>query len=125
MDDNTVEHLFFGASYAATALFELIGAQGTNIIMNENNEQLCVHVLARNENDGLNFLWQPNKADPAQLKDISKQIRDKADILIYNKDNPQGDSSSAPKSVSSKPLTFIKPEEGKDNYLLKSLRRIP
>lgn len=126
LDDKVVEHLFFGASYAATALFELVGAQGTNMLMNESDEQLCIHVLARSENDGVNFLWQPQKAEAAELKEFSKKIKDAADIIIYNKDNPQGSSSSkAPSSLPPKPSSVIKEEEGKENYLLKSLRRTP
>lgn len=126
LDDTVVEHLFFGASYAATALFELVGAQGTNIMLTESEEQLCVHVLARSENDGINFMWEPRKGNPAELQDVAKKIKDKADVLLYKQEHPDGTSSPAPPS-SPKPKTSltIKEEEGKENYLLKSLRRVP
>ena len=66
--------MFFGASYGTTALFELLGAQGTNIILNESEEQLCIDVVARSENDGLNFLWEPKQGDPNELKDVAKSF---------------------------------------------------
>ena len=127
LDDSLVEHIFFGVSYAARAIFELIGAQGTNIILTESDEQLCIHVLARVENDGVNFLWKPKQSNPAELQDIAKKIKDKVDVLLYHRDNPHGAESKSPTPdiASPSPVQVIKEEEGKDNYFLKSLRRTP
>lgn len=132
LTDDEVTHLFFGASYAATALFEMIGAQGTNIILNESEEQLCVHVIARKENDGLNFLWNPTKGNSAELASAAKEIKDKIDYLQWEKDNPEEAKKNKENSkISTGPSQTIKQEvdsktgEEKENYLLKSLRRIP
>lgn len=132
LDDDALTHLFFGASYAATALFELVGAQGTNIILNEGDEELCVHVIARNEGDGLNFLWQPTKGNPQELSSVSKSLKDKIDYVLWARDNPE-EAVKAKKgpSVSSAPVKTIKSEvdeetgEEKVNYMLRHLRRIP
>ena len=62
LSEQEIEHLFFGASYSASILFEKLGAHGTNIILNENNEQLTIHVIARKEGDGLDFSWTPHQA---------------------------------------------------------------
>ncbi len=132
LTDEEVTHLFFGASYAASALFELVGAQGTNMILNESDDQLCIHVLARFENDGINFLWQPNKASPEDLSSSAKDIKDKIDYLLWAKENPEAAAKSKQgPSIDSKPAKVIKSEtdektgEKKVNYLLRSLRRIP
>lgn len=132
LSKDEVQHLFFGASYAATALFELIGAQGTNIMLTESSDPLCLHVVARMENDGLNVLWQPKQLDPVAAKDAAKSIRDKMDYLIWARDNPdEAKKAGASKTVSSTPTNTITEEvdaetgEIKKNYLLRSLRRIP
>ena len=132
LPDDEVVHLFFGASYAASALFELIGAQGTNMILNESENQLCIHVLARFENDGLNFLWQPNKASPEELSSTASSIKDKIDYVLWAKDHPEEAKKSKEGPKLSKGATqTIKVEvdektgDEKTNYLLKSLRRIP
>jgi diadenosine tetraphosphate (Ap4A) HIT family hydrolase len=132
LSDDEVTHLFFGASYAATALFEMVGAQGTNIILNESDDQLCVHVIARNEGDGLNFLWQPTKGNPQELAGVSKSIKDKIDYFVWARDNPkEAAKTKKGPSVSSSPTETIKPEidketgEEKINYLLKHLQRVP
>ena len=132
LSDDDISHLFFGASYAATALFELVGAQGTNIILNESDDQLCVHVIARKEGDGLNFLWQPQKGNPQELSGVSKSIKDKIDYVVWARDNPK-DAAKAKQgpSTSTGPTQTIAQEvdeetgEEKVNYLLRHLRRVP
>ena len=72
-------HLFFVASFAATALFESLGAQGTNIVCNAgafDGSDGAVHVLARFEGDGLDFLWEPGRAEG--LDAMASKIRDKS-----------------------------------------------
>jgi histidine triad (HIT) family protein len=123
LDDSLLEHLFFGASYAATALFELAGAQGTNIILEEH--PLRVNIIARTQDDGLDFLWQPTKGDPSQLQSVAKSIKDKIDILEWKKNNPDTSSQDEVKEV----IVDEKQEgvdgEEKTNFLLKSLQRVP
>lgn len=113
-----VSHLFFGASYAATALFELANAQGTNIILEE--QTVRINVIARSQDDGLDFLWKPNQANPAELQGIAKSIKDDVDVSVWKKNNPDSSSSSKEKEVI-KEIT----DSGKVNYLLKSLQRRP
>lgn len=130
LSDIEMEHLFFGASYAATALFEFLGAHGTNIILNESDEQLCVNVIARFQDDGLNFLWDPKPASPDDLKDAAKSIADKIDYEIWAKNNPdkvKKDNSNSSSSPEKKEIISEKNEDGssKKNYLISSLRRIP
>ncbi len=122
LSDDTIKHLFFSGSYAATALFELLGAHGTNIILSDLDSKPKMEIVARKENDGLNFQWNPTKGDPGQLKDLAKQIKDQIDMDDWKEKNP--DSSSTPKQVEKKE-TVLREEEGKTNYLLKSLERRP
>lgn len=131
-DDDVVSHLFFGASYAATALFELVGAQGTNMILNESDDKLCIHVIARTENDGLNFLWEPQKGNPQELSSVAGSIKDKIDYVVWAKNNPEeAKKAKQGPSISSGPSETIKSEidektgEEKINYMLKHLRRVP
>ena len=116
MSDELVQHLFFGASYAATALFELANAQGTNIILEEHDVR--INVVARSQDDGLNFLWEPKQANPQELQSIAKSIKDKVDINEWAKNNPKG-------STVQKKVEVIESTDDKPNFLLKSLERVP
>ncbi|MBS3169737.1 HIT family protein [Candidatus Woesearchaeota archaeon] len=76
-------HLFFVASFAASALFDGLGAQGTNILLksgfsDDNPEgKLCVHVLPRFQGDALQgILWQPKQPE-YNLDDLAVKIKDK------------------------------------------------
>ncbi|MBN1175050.1 hypothetical protein JXA48_00230 [Candidatus Woesearchaeota archaeon] len=125
---NDVETLaFFSAtSQCATALFELIGAHGTNIIIQEKDDSLYADILARMQNDGLDFLWQPIRGDPIELDSVAKSIKDEIDILMWQKQNPDQvatKSSSAPQVI--KQESPNESGEKKDNYLLKKLNRTP
>ena len=73
-------HLFFVSSFVATALFESLGAHGTNIILHseknpDNAEGKCiVHVIARFQDDGLELIPKPLSEKP-ELKNTAEKIR--------------------------------------------------
>ena len=66
--------LFTAASLAATALFENIGCQGTNIIALDEKE-LVIHVIPRDPEDGLGLLWEPMREAP-DLDKIAGSLTD-------------------------------------------------
>ncbi len=106
------EHLFFTASFAATAVFEGLGAQGTNIILKSGltddnpDGKLCVHILPRMPDDGLNsMLWQP-KQPSYDLDSIMSKIKDKTWQIKYKeekkevvKDNSSKDDDEIRKAI--------------------------
>lgn len=84
--DTDVEHFFYAASFAATALFENLQAHGTNIIANtggelNNKTHFHIDVIARWGDDKLNFLWTPQQQSEDALKSMQSKIKDKADLI--------------------------------------------
>lgn len=86
-------HLFFVASFAATALFEGLGAQGTNIIMksgvSDDNAggRLCLHVLSRKMDDNLQSMhWTPKQPE-YNVDDVAKKIKDATWKVTYSESN--------------------------------------
>ncbi|MFW6378634.1 MAG: hypothetical protein ACOCZV_01285 [Nanoarchaeota archaeon] len=133
LDDKKCDMLFYGASYGATAIFEFLKAQGSNIILTEDDSTLEIDVIARNENDGLELMWQGSQADPNELKETSKSIKDAIDYEVWAHENPE-EAAKADKPVEQKPAqelsaddAEVEDEKGdkKVNYLLRSLRRVP
>jgi histidine triad (HIT) family protein len=86
-------HLFSTASLAATLVFEGLGSQGTNIILksgitDDNPEgKLCVHILPRAKDDGLNksLLWEP-KQPSYDVDSVMKKIKDKTWKVKYKEE---------------------------------------
>jgi len=116
-----VQHIFFVASYCATALFEGLGAQGTNIIMNNGkfanqDGELCIDVLSRSENDKMDILWKAKQGDPAKIEEIFKQL--KGDAFYVGKETKKERTLEEPKPQKRKKIT-------EENYLVKYLNKIP
>ena len=78
------EHFFYTCSYTATLLFELMKAEGTNIIVNE-SKGVVADVVARKSDDVLDFTWQPLTIDEGEMNSALNSIKDNA-FYVNNKD---------------------------------------
>jgi hypothetical protein len=133
LSNEQMEHFFFVASYAGTAIFEYLGVQGTNMLLTENSTALCIDILARRENDGLGILWSPSQVPQNELQSSAKQIKDAYDILLWHEQqekNALAQKVSSPAPVKSTSSSAVPKQEQtsskpKENYLLKHLRRVP
>ena len=123
--DNEVSHMFKIASKLSTAGFESFGHGGTNIIV-QNGEaagqmhpHFCIEIIPRNENDGLNFLWQPRQLSEEEMSTVELILKEESkNIGSFGKENK-------PEKAEEKKTEKLKEEKGKENYLLKSMVRIP
>lgn len=116
-----MEHFFASASYAATTLFELTQAQGTNIICNNGEfigalPHLNIDIIARKFDDGLNFQWEPNQLTQNEMDEIKTKISSK--VGIKKEEEPAVIKEKEEKKK-------IKHKEKEENYLIKQLHRMP
>jgi len=108
LPEELVRQLFIVANRFSVACFEALGAKGTNIIVyngisaGQKHAHFQVHVVARNEGDGLNFQWQPKQLSEEELENVLMQLSSVEKEELPEEEEPE--------------------DEG---YLLKSLRRIP
>jgi histidine triad (HIT) family protein len=123
--DNEIGHIFNIATKLSTVAFETFGRGGTNIIM-QNGEpagqiqpHVSVEIIPRNENDGLNFLWQPKQISEEEMSTVELILKEEASNIAVS-----GKEKKEQVKEEKKPET-LKEEQGKDNYLFKSLTRIP
>ncbi len=123
LSDEEISTLFFGASYSATALFELIGAHGTNIFLTEGDSKLELNVVARKENDGLNMLWNPTELSSSDMDSVFNKLKDTVDKLIWERDNPE-EAKKAKEVISVKKEELVE-EKGKKNMLFNIFNRKP
>lgn len=84
LESEEVLQLFTIANHTAAALFETIGAHGTNIISTE-DEHFTLDVIARKPDDGLNFLWQPKQIPQNELESVHDAIKNKIIITKEGK----------------------------------------
>ena len=117
--DFVVADLFKVANKIGIAIFEGLGAQGTNIVVQngptagQKHNHTMVHVLPRFENDKVPIGWTPKPASEEELSDLEGRIKDETkNVGIFEKEKE-------------KPVELERPKEIKEDKRLKALRRIP
>jgi histidine triad (HIT) family protein len=86
LDKDSGLHMFSVASFCATAVYEGLKAAGSNIVLktgksNDNPDgRACIHVLSRNENDGIDILGEVLEPKP-ELEGIAASIKDKMFVI--------------------------------------------
>lgn len=121
--DNVVSHMFIIANRVSRAVFEMLGAQGTNITVNngipagQTSPHVMINIIPRKQEDGMDFRWNPNQMQPDELKAIAAKIKDKCDYIGHE-------------TVKEKPLNLdkkseIKQTEKEIDYRIKQLDRVP
>lgn len=123
MSSEQVQDLFFLSNFASSSVFEALQCHGTNIILNENDNHLCIDVIPRKENDGLNFLWKPKQLQPEEMENIFNKIKDKTFVVGKAVEEKKQEPVMADEKKEDEVIKI--PEEEKTNYLIKHLQKIP
>ena len=118
--DFVVGDMFKVANKIGVAVFEALGAQGTNMLIQngqpagQKHNHTMLHVIPRFEEDNLQVGWQPKPADEGELSSLESKIKDETkNVGLFEREKP-------------KPIEMEKPKEmPKEDYRLKQLRRIP
>ena len=123
VSNKIVEKCFLAANKVSIAIFESLGAQGTNLLIqnglsaNQKIPHFSIEVIPRREEDGLNLQWTPQQLMEDELESVFSQLKG-AKISLKEKKEKEI-------KVEDEQTEMVVEEEGKENYLLKSIRRIP
>lgn len=88
VDDKEVGHLFSIANKVATAIFEVVGAQGTNIIVSngaaagQRSPHLLINIIPRFTGDKVSIGWQPSKVSDEDMASIAAKASEKVKSLV-------------------------------------------
>lgn len=112
--------LFKVANKVCVAVFETLGAHGTNILVQngtaagQKHNHAMVHVVPRMENDGLKIGWEPKKVSEEELSTMELRLKEETkSVGIFETEEP-------------KPVEMEKPKERpKEDLRVKHIRRIP
>ncbi len=106
------------ANKASIALFESLGSQGTNILIRnglgagQDVPHFCLEVIPRKEDDGLKLQWEPCQLPEYDLETTYQTLLSAVE-----------EAKRQPEPVIEKQKVIKK--NNSENYLLKSIRRIP
>jgi diadenosine tetraphosphate (Ap4A) HIT family hydrolase len=126
MPDYEVGEMFGKVNKISTAVFESMGAQGTNIMLQngvaagQNFSHLMVHVIPRREGDSINLMWPPKQLSEEEMSTVELKLKEGAkDIGEFKKKAPK------PIEMDKEAEQIKQPEGDEENYLIKQLERIP
>lgn len=122
--DFVIGKLFDKANKVSIAVFEALGAEGTNILVSngiaagQTSNHCIVNVLPRRENDGLDFAWKTKQLSEEEMSTVELKLKDETkNIGVFEKEKPKPKELPKPQEV--------KQDDAEVNYLIKQLQRVP
>lgn len=116
--DQTFQQIFKVANRLSVAVFDTMKVGGTNIVIangvaaGQTIPHASLHIIPRNENDGLNFEWQPKQLTQEEMSTVELKLKEAFS------EKPQETKTPLEKK---KQPALSDPE----NYMIRALNRIP
>jgi histidine triad (HIT) family protein len=116
--------LFKKVNKISSAIFEGIGAQGTNIMIQngvaagQEVPHVSIHIIPRSQNDGINFQWQPKQLTEEEMSTVELTLKKEAEAI----GGFQKEKKKEPVKLDKKK---VKKLSGEETDLIKQLQRIP
>lgn len=124
--DFLVSRLFKIAKKISVAVFEGLGAQGTNLIVQNGTgagqeiPHFGIEIIPRREGDGLNFQWKTLSLMDEEKETAYLMLKEEGEkIAIAPEEEKREEVFSEGK------LEMVVEKEDDENYLVKQLRRLP
>ncbi|MBI2146432.1 HIT family protein [Candidatus Woesearchaeota archaeon] len=120
--DPILQKCVFIANKIGMAVFDSLGAAGTNILIQngigagQTAPHFALDIIPRRENDTLPLQWKPQQLMEEEMDTAFIELKEQID---------KGFVTDTPKEIPAPKKEKIGVTEGKNNYLLKSLRRMP
>jgi len=127
--DNILEKCANLANKVGVAVFDGLAAQGTNILIrnglgaDQNVPHFSIEVIPRREEDGLNLTWESKQLMEDEMETTLMTLQKELDNIL--KSDKEQETKSEEKDTGNKETKKEKSKEEKENYLLKTIRRIP
>ena len=126
--DEVVSRLFGVANQMSLLLFTKLGAKGTNLIIEngiaagQSIAHVSLNVMARLDDDGLDFQWQPKEVPEGEMSSIEQRILEGLRRAVSSHAHGGQQGPEVPSNQESGGETIIHDEE---NYLTRQLERRP
>lgn len=121
--DAEIGSLFNISNRISSAIFESLGAQGTNIFVangipaGQTVAHFIINVIPRKENDGINLQWQPKQLSEEEISTVELKLKEQTKNLGFEKEEEK-----KPRIQAKKPVVLSDEEE---EYFTKQMRRLP
>ena len=122
--DKEIGRLFQVSNKISSAIFESLGAQGTNIFIangipaGQTVAHFTINVIPRKENDGINLQWQPKQLSEEEMSTIELKLKEQTKNIGYFEKEEKKTKIEHPKAE------FLS-DEDEEGYFEKQMRRLP
>ena len=121
--DIEIGRLFQVSNKISSAIFESLGAQGTNIFVTngipagQTVAHFLINVIPRKENDGINLQWQPKQLSEEEASTVELKLKENTKNIGHFEKEEKKAKFQAPK-----PAVLSGEEE---EYFTRQMRRLP
>ena len=121
--DIEIGMLFQVSNRISSAIFDSIGAQGTNIFVangipaGQTIAHFTINVIPRKENDGINLQWQPKQMSEEEMSTVELKLKEQTKNIGHFEEEVKKTKIESPKTK------FLSEDE--EEYFSKQLRRVP
>ncbi|MDP3765630.1 MAG: HIT family protein [Nanoarchaeota archaeon] len=121
--DMEIGRLFNVSNKISSAIFESLGAQGTNIFVangipaGQTAAHFTINVIPRKENDGINLQWQPKQLSEEEMSTVELKLKEQTKSIVNFEKEEKKAKERAPRPV------MLSDEE--EEYFAKQMRRLP
>ena len=122
--DNEVGHLFVVSNKISSAIFESLGAQGTNIFVangipaGQAVAHFIINVIPRKENDGINLQWQPKQLSEEEISTVELKLKEQTKNISQTTSEKEVKKAR----IESKPRAISRDEAA---YFSRQIKRMP
>ena len=121
--DLEIGRLFQVSNKISSAIFESLGAQGTNVFVangvpaGQTVAHFTINIIPRKENDGINLQWQPKQLSEEEMSTVELKLKEQTkNIGHFEKEEKK------PRIAAPKPVVLSEEEE---EYFTRQMRRLP
>lgn len=124
--DYEIASLLNIANKISSAVFEALQVKGTNIMIQngvaagQTIPHVSIHIIPRDENDGINFQWQPKQLNEEQMSTVELNLKKGSESIGQF----ELEEKKEPIKLEKKTEKIKETKKG-ENYLIKHLERIP
>ena len=121
--DIEIGRLFQASNKISSAIFESLGAQGTNIFVangvpaGQTVAHFTINVIPRKDNDGINLQWQPKQLSEEEISTVELKLKEQTKNIGHFEKEERKPRVQAPKHAAL--------SEDEEEYFSRQMRRLP
>jgi len=128
--DAELANLFSVANKISSSIFEDLKVQGTNIFVSngipagQTVAHFMIHVIPRQENDGVNLQWKPKQLTEEEMSTVELKLKESIQNIGVQKIESPEKAITMQEPAETQPQS-APDDDDEEDFIAKQMRRIP